>query len=114
VNPAGAKVWRMAYRLAGKPQTATFGPYPLLTLADARRKRDELRRQLLDGVDPRPKVQRKTPTLSEAIATYWSSMRKDISDSYRANVTRGLERHIEPELGSRPVGELTKDELLAT
>ncbi len=54
----------MAYRLDGKAQTATFGPYPLLTLAEARQKRDELRRKLLDGTDPRPKVERKVPTFT--------------------------------------------------
>jgi integrase len=114
VTPSGGKTWRMAYRLAGKPQTATFGPYPLLTLADARKKRDELRRQLLDGADPRMKVERRTPTVSEAIATYWTTQRQDVSSSYRDNVTRGLARHLEGELGARPIGALTKDELLAT
>lgn len=113
VSPTGAKVWRMAYRLAGKPQTATFGPYPLVTLAKARERRDELRRQLLEGVDPRPKIERKTPTLSEAIETYWTKKRLDVSQSYRDNVTRGLARHVEHDLGARPIGAITKDELLA-
>lgn len=113
VTPAGSKTWRMAYRIDGKPQTATFGPYPLLTLADARKKRDDLRRQLLDGQDPRPKVQKKTPTLAEAIDTYWGTLRKDISPTYRSNVERGLERHLEGELGERQIGAITRDELLA-
>ena len=30
VTPAGVKTWRMAYRLEKKPQTATFGSYPLV------------------------------------------------------------------------------------
>jgi len=39
VSPKGNKVWRMAYRLAGKPQTISFGPYPDVSLANARAKR---------------------------------------------------------------------------
>lgn len=114
VTPGGTKTWRMAYRLAGRPQTATFGPYPLLTLADARKKRDELRRQLLDGADPRPRVHTRTPALREAVDTYWTTQRKDVSSAYRDNVLRAMERHVYPELGGKPFGELAQDELLAT
>ncbi len=39
ILPSGVKSWRMAYRLAGKPQTATIGPYPLVTLAVLARRR---------------------------------------------------------------------------
>ena len=49
VSPSGSKIWRMAYRVDKKEQTATIGPYPLVGLADARLKRDELRRKMLDG-----------------------------------------------------------------
>ncbi len=101
----------MAYRLDGKPQTATFGPYPLLTLAEARQKRDELRRKLLDGIDPRPKVARKVPTFQECASAYWEG-RKDISAGYRLNAVRGLAMHIEPDLGGMPIDTITRDDLL--
>ena len=35
VSSTGAKTWRVAYRLAGKPQTLSLGPYPDVTLAQA-------------------------------------------------------------------------------
>lgn len=112
VTPAGAKTWRMAYRLDGKPQTATFGPYPLLTLADARKKRDDLRRQLLEGLDPRPQRVKRTPTLRELVDDYWTSQRKDVSPSYRANVLAGMSRHVYPRKGEVTVGALTRDDLM--
>ncbi len=108
---ASSKTWRMAYRLDGKAQTATFGPYPLLTLAEARQKRDELRRKLLDGTDPRPKVERKVPTFTEAAATYWEG-RKDITPAYRMNAVRGLAMHIEPDIGAMRMDAITRDDLL--
>ena len=49
VSPAGAKTWRVAYRLMGKPQTISLGPYPEVSLAVARGKRDELKATLRDG-----------------------------------------------------------------
>jgi hypothetical protein len=39
--------------VAGKPQTATFGPYPVVSLADARKRRDELLARLAAGENPK-------------------------------------------------------------
>jgi len=36
VSPAGAKLWRLKYRVAGKEKTLALGPYPERSLADAR------------------------------------------------------------------------------
>lgn len=52
VKPNGARVWQQAYRFAGKQKKLTHGPYPLISLADARRLRDEAKRLLASGVDP--------------------------------------------------------------
>lgn len=111
VNPTGTKLWRMAYRVDGKPQTASFGPYPLMTLAGARARRDEVRLALLNGESVKPGKKRAAMTLEQASATYWAS-RQDISDSYRMNAEHALERHIFPKLGKRPVGEITRMETL--
>ncbi|MFC5581016.1 tyrosine-type recombinase/integrase [Rhodanobacter terrae] len=52
VHPNGRKHWRLRYRYAGKSQMMSLGPWPLIPLALARRKRDDSRRLLYDGVDP--------------------------------------------------------------
>jgi hypothetical protein len=86
VPPPGAKVWRVACRTAGKPQTATLGPYPLQSLADAHSRRDELCRKLLDGfhVKARPA---KSITFADACGQHWGG-RKDVSPSYLLTVTK--------------------------
>jgi len=115
LSPVGGKIWRVAYRAEGKPQTKTLGPYPLLSLADARVKRDELRRALLDGTLPASIVGTKikrVPTFSESILEYWSG-RNDVSAGYRDNASRGLARHLEAKLGDLPVNAISKEELLA-
>ncbi len=52
VYPNGKKLWRMSYRHAGKQRDMPFGPYPLVSLLEAREKRYAARKLLLDGKDP--------------------------------------------------------------
>jgi len=52
VFPNGTKSWRMKYRIAGKEKRVVFGVYPTITLADARSKRDDAKKLLVNGVDP--------------------------------------------------------------
>lgn len=113
VSPAGGKVWRVAYRLDGKPQTATLGHYPLMGLAEAREKRDELRARLAAGEPAKIEklVPRKVPTLKEACETFWDG-RKDISESYRSNAKRALEMHVFPKLGDDAIDTVDRAKLL--
>ena len=45
VKPAG-KYWRMSYRYLGKQKTLAIGVYPAVSLAKARKRRDEVRARL--------------------------------------------------------------------
>lgn len=110
ISPTGAKIWRVGYRQNGKEGTEVLGPYPLLSLADARIKRDEFRRKLLDGVNVKAKP-KKSITFSDAVEQYWAT-RKDVSVSYTANATRGLAMHLEPDIGQTPIGLVTREMIL--
>lgn len=48
----GSKLWRLAYRYDGKQKTLAFGKYPHVSLAEARRRRDEAKELMALGVDP--------------------------------------------------------------
>jgi integrase len=116
VSPAGARVWRLAYRrrVNGdlKPATISFGPYPEVGLAEARRRRDEARKVLRDGGDPMaPRRAARTMTLREACDAYWAG-RKDITDAYRTNALRCMDMHIHPDLGDKAVAAVTRADLL--
>jgi hypothetical protein len=52
VSPAGGKWWRFKYRLDGKEKLLSLGTYPEVSLAQARVRRDEARKQVADGIDP--------------------------------------------------------------
>lgn len=66
IMPKGAKLWRLAYRAGGRQKLLALGPYPLVTLAEARMKRDDAKRLLLQGIDPGE--QRQSAKASKAIA----------------------------------------------
>lgn len=111
VSPAGGKSWRMSYRVDGKPQTATFGPYPLLGLADARGKRDALRLAKINGTPLKPVKKKDALTLEQASATFWAG-RKDLSVGYVERAESAIAAHLLHRLGARLVGEITRQELL--
>lgn len=52
ITPKGGKLWRLAYRFAGKQKTLALGAYPAVTLAEARTGRDAARKHLAAGIDP--------------------------------------------------------------
>ena len=52
VQTNGTRLWQFAYRFGGKQKQLSFGPYPEVSLSEARGKRDEARRKLRDGTDP--------------------------------------------------------------
>lgn len=62
VAVSGSKLWRFRYRFAGKPRKLALGPYPEVSLKDARRLRDEARSAVRDGIDPG--VERKNAKLT--------------------------------------------------
>ena len=52
VQPTGALLWRFRYKVFGQERKLSLGTFPDLSLQQARRKRDEARAQLVDGIDP--------------------------------------------------------------
>lgn len=52
VQPSGALLWRFRYRCCGIERKLSLGSFPDVTLVQARRKRDEAKAELDDGIDP--------------------------------------------------------------
>src|SRR5438874_2169175 len=52
VGPSGSKSWILRYRHGGQRHDIGLGPYPLISLADARQRANERRRLLVDGINP--------------------------------------------------------------
>src|SRR5215471_18280154 len=52
VYASGSKAWRLRYRFEGKANMISFGSFPEVSLLDARKKRDDAKRLLANGVNP--------------------------------------------------------------
>lgn len=119
---AAGKYWRMDYRFAGKPKVLSFGVYPAVSLAKARKRRDQAKELLADGKDP-GEVKREAETAQEAtsantfrlVAMEWHAMRAKRGEAATTTGKRlaHLETHVLPEIGSRPIADLKPSEVLA-
>lgn len=120
VTQAG-KYWRMAYRYAGKQKTLALGVYPAVTLAQARKRRDEAKALLADDVDPAvskqaEKLAQKTiaGNTFQAVADEWlkatAADRKPITQQ---KVSNWLQKDIYPSLGKLPITTIGPREVLA-
>jgi hypothetical protein len=81
VTPQGSKLWRLAYRFAGKQKTFGLGAYPLVTLARARESREDARRLLAQRVDPSEK--RKADKRAAAAARTFAEVAGEWFDTKR-------------------------------
>jgi integrase len=121
VTPKGAKLWRLAYRFEGKQKLLSFGPYPAVTLASARKKREEAKTVLAAGDDPSKKVQEeKYQQHLESISTFDAIANEVIEKDEReqkapATITkkRWIIGLVKPDLGNRPITEIKAPEILA-
>jgi len=59
VQPTGALLWRFRFKVFGTERKLSLGTFPTVTLQQARKKRDEARAQLIDGIDPVQEKQQK-------------------------------------------------------
>lgn len=121
VTVNGYKSWRLKYRIGGKEKRVTFGPYPDVSLAEARDKRDVCKRLLRDGKDPSiEQLRRKLATAAdhaqtfETVARRWHSLNDPRwTRVHASDVIRSLEREVFPLVGNVPINELDAPLVLA-
>src|SRR6516165_4230851 len=118
IQPTGGKLWRLAYRFAGKQKTLALGVYPAISLEEARRRRDEAKKLLAHSIDP--SGQRKADkqagkdnsfrAVAEELIVKWER-------EGRAEATLSKKHWLlsfaYPAFGDRPVAEITARDLLA-
>lgn len=125
VKPNGAKLWCLAYRdQAGKQQKLSFGPYPDLSLADARAKRGEAKRLLALGTDLRQHANQEKANKAIAEANARANTFEALASELLAKKKRegkasntigkrewlySLAGH---SFGKRPIAEITPPEVL--
>ncbi len=122
VTPSGGKLWRMRCRFEGKARLLALGSYPDVSLAKARERRDDARRQLADGIDPaaakkaRKELKREAAENSfELIGREWfAKTSPGWAPGHAKRVAAKLENDLYPWIGARPIADITAPELLQT
>lgn len=138
VRPTGAKLWRYRYRIAGKENVFAVGEYVqapsgeakgqtqsrrnagMLTLAEARTRRDECRALVKQGIHPahyrqaaRMEQSARNANTFEAVAREWIAKKKPgWTPYYLRQVENFLEADVFPYVGSLPIRNVTAAHLL--
>ncbi|PXK72862.1 MULTISPECIES: tyrosine-type recombinase/integrase [Enterobacteriaceae] len=118
IHPNGSKYWRFRFRFGGKQHLMAFGVYPETSLADARQKREEARRLVAAGIDPREhkravkEEQAKEVITFESVARDWHASNQKWSESHSGRVLKSLEDNLFAAIGKRNITELKTRDLL--
>lgn len=118
IHPNGSKYWRFRFRFGGKQHLMAFGVYPETSLADARQKREEARKLVAAGVDPREhkravkEEQAKEVITFESVARDWHASNQKWSESHSGRVLKSLEDNLFDAIGKRNIAELKTRDLL--
>lgn len=110
----GKKVWRMRYRFDGKEKTLVIGPYPEISLTEARAKQSDAKMKLLAGIDPaelkqvvKKKEKEVTAESFSEIFHEWHSHKSAVwSQGYAEEMKRMFEDDILPLIGHMKMEEV--------
>ncbi|MBF0266838.1 MAG: integrase arm-type DNA-binding domain-containing protein [Gammaproteobacteria bacterium] len=117
VKPNDSKLWLFNYTTpyTKKRTSISFGIYPELSLANARKRRDEARKLLAKDIVPKENREEKkrinnifhNNTLKH-IAKKWLEIKKGtVTTDHAKDIWRSLELHIFPSLRKIPIHKIT-------
>lgn len=123
VLTTGSKIWRYIYSFEGRRPKWTIGPYPEISIADARDAHAKLRAKVARGIDP--VVERKRDTQADADEKRRSVLFRDFaqvwvretlfyrSEAYRTQIVRFLDSYINPVIGDKSLHQVKAGDILA-
>lgn len=114
VRPSGGKFWRFRYRYLTKANMLTIGQYPEVSLAEARLKTLEFRKQLTNGVDPSSyqqeellkAIQANAGTFSLVAAEFLETKTGQQSEEWFTRRKSYYKKDIFPIIGNKPIHEV--------
>ncbi|MBK4129814.1 tyrosine-type recombinase/integrase [Klebsiella michiganensis] len=117
VNPSGSKLWYLKFRFGNKENRMALGPYPLISLALAREKQADIRRLILEGINPAEK-RREEKRGGEPLYTFESVTREWVASNvnwtaeHMKRVMRYFELYVFPTNGSCDITKMKVKDLL--
>jgi integrase len=118
VMTSGAKFWRVRYWLHKKEHLLSVGEYPMVSLREARIRRDEIRKMIYDGQDP--SIYKKSQRAIDCRPTFgfvfeeWMEKRiiPVCTPKYAEQTRSRVKRHILPFLRDSVASDITSLVLL--
>lgn len=116
-----SKYWWLRYRFAGNEKTLSLGSYPQVSLANARKARDEAKGLLKQNIDPSAhRQQESTQRVSDGENTFrslcedWYQQKHsaEVTESHAVRNWRRLEIYTFPQLARRPIRSIQPADIL--
>lgn len=109
VRSANSKSWTFRYTSPrdGERHDLGLGPFPEVSLTDARKKATELRAQIIKGIDPleqRKEASNASVTFKDEALTFIERHRAGWSDKHASQWLNSLTEHAFPIIGDMPIG----------
>ena len=116
VRTTGTKLWRVRYRFAGKASMISLGEYPIIGLAEARQKQEEIKTLLANNIDPAAHRQQQKLDLNNIdknsfaiIANEYAAERlREKSQTYIDAFHRSMEKDVFGVIGHKNIKDVTK------
>lgn len=120
ISPRGTKLWRMKIRHNGKENLLSFGKYPIVSLDQARKFRDDAKKLLAEGINPaeakKTKKQEaiaKTEHTFEKLARQWHQNRlAGWQENTAKDIINRMEKDVFPEIGNMQIDQITSKQVV--
>jgi integrase len=119
VQPSGARLWQLVYQFQGKQTQLALGPYPQVSLIEARARREELKAKIRAGINPAEEKRRLESepvgpgdTFKDVALEFIDKCRRDNLAGPTMIKKEWLLDFAYPELGSKRVSEIRPVEVL--
>lgn len=120
VRPSGKKIWRFKYTLNGKEGTISFGEYPSVSLAVARKRKEDAKALLAKGINPVEDRNQKEEEKRAATNNSFKAITEEFikekmkykSEGYVDRFKGAMERDIYKIIGNKPIKEVNSADVL--
>ena len=107
-----SKAFLFIYEKDKKQKSITLGHYPSLSLSGARRKADELREQIANGLDPQLEKQENELRFNQVASLWLKTQEKRGLATFKKSIKARVENHLLPRLAQRKIKDLRRNELV--
>jgi len=114
VNPNGSKLWRHRFRYNNKATMMSLGSYPMVSLLEARQKRDSNKQLLSQSINParvQSKIDTTKSTFQEMLEQWIENKRDEWSSGYIEDTQQRANNYLIPTLGKLPIEDIKSPDM---